>query len=109
LNKRLNAQEALAFIQEGRGKRYDPQVTDTFVGLMGGVGESAGELAEEPDIELRPANLKNGMVLTRDLMDRDGLLLLARDYLLNDTLIEQLRNYERVNGYHITIYVRVGG
>ncbi|MEZ0236880.1 MAG: HD domain-containing phosphohydrolase, partial [Methylophilaceae bacterium] len=30
MSKRLNAEDALTFIKEGRGKRYDPQVVDAF-------------------------------------------------------------------------------
>lgn len=104
LNKRLNAQEALVYIQEGRGKRYDPQVTDAFVGMLGGVGEKA----REQEIVLNSADLKSGMVLTRDLVAKDGLLLLARDYLLDDMLIEQLRNYEKMDGRPIAVYIRAG-
>ncbi len=104
LNKRLNVQEALAYIQEGRGKRYDPQVTDAFVGMLGGVGEKT----REQEIVLNSADLKSGMVLTRDLVAKDGLLLLARDYLLDDMLIEQLRNYEKTDGRPIAVYIRAG-
>jgi response regulator RpfG family c-di-GMP phosphodiesterase len=105
LNKRLNAQEALAFIQEGRGKRYDPQVTDAFVGMMGG---GVDEPVREKGTALHPADLRSGMVLARDLVSREGLLLLAKDYLLDDMLIEQLRGYERMDGQPLTIYVRAG-
>ena len=105
LNKRLNAQEALAFIQEGRGKRYDPQVTDAFIEMMGGVEE----LPKEREIALRSADLESGMVLTRDLMTKEGMLLLARDYLLDDMLIGQLRNYERMDGQPLTVYIRERG
>lgn len=105
-SKRLNAQAALAFIKEGRGKRYDPQVADAFIAMMGGGEESAGM---EQEIGLRLADLKVGMVLTRDLVGKDGLLLLARDYLLDDMLIELLRNYEEMDGRPMIVYVKVRG
>jgi HD-GYP domain-containing protein (c-di-GMP phosphodiesterase class II) len=105
LDKRLNVQEALAFIQDGRGKRYDTQATDAFIGMMGG---GVDEPVREKEIALHPANLKNGMVLARDLVSRDGFLLLARDYLLDNMLIEQLKNYERMDGQPISVFVRAG-
>lgn len=105
-NKRLNAQEALVYIKEGRGKRYDPQVTDAFVELMGGV---APKLARESDIALRPADVKPGMALSRDLMTPSGMLLLARDYVLDENLIDQLRTFEKMDGQSLTVYVRVKG
>lgn len=106
MSKRLNAQDALTFIKEGRGKRYDPQVADAFVAMMGGGEEPAGK---ERELGLRPADLKAGMALTRDLVARDGLLLLARDYLLDETLIEQLRNYEQTDGRPMTVHVKTRG
>lgn len=102
LSKRLNAQDALIFIKEGRGNRYDPQVVDAFIKMMGGTGE----VTKVREIALRPANLKNGMVLTRDLISRSGFLMLARDYLLDDALIEQLKKNEQMDGRPLTIYVR---
>jgi response regulator RpfG family c-di-GMP phosphodiesterase len=104
MNKRLSAQDALTFIKEGRGKRYDPQAADAFVAMMGGEDKTA-----EREILLRPAELKAGMVLTRDLVAKDGLLLLARDYLLDDMLIEQLRNYERMDGRSMAVHVKTRG
>lgn len=102
LSKRLNAQDALTFIKEGRGNRYDPQVVDAFIKMMGGTGE----VAKVREVALRPANLKNGMVLTRDIISKNGFLMLARDYLLDDTLIEQLKKNEQMDGHALTIYVR---
>lgn len=104
LSKRLGAQEALTFIKEGRGKRYDPQVADAFVDMLGGVEKTA----RKQEIALYPADLRSGMVLTRDLLSREGLLLLAHGYLLDDMLIEQLRNYERMDGQPLTVHVRAG-
>jgi len=48
------------------------------------------------------------MVLSRDLLDTHGMLLLAKDYVVNDKHIIQLRNYERTEGQAITIYVDTG-
>ena len=105
MSKRLNAEDALTFIKEGRGKRYDPQVVDAFVAMLGG-GEPA---PFEREIALHTGDLKADMVLTRDLMTRDGLLLLARDYILDDALIDQLKNYERTDGRPIVVHVKVRG
>ena len=105
MSKRLNAEDALTFIKEGRGKRYDPQVVDAFVAMLGG-GEP---VPHEREIALHTGDLKPDMVLTRDLMTRDGLLLLARDYILDDTLIDQLKNYERTDGRPMVVHVKVRG
>lgn len=101
--KKLSADGALAMIVEGRGKRYDPLMVDAFIELMGKAPkvESYG-----PEIAISAAKLKAGMVLTRDLVSREGLLLLAREYVLDDSLIGQIRNFEETEGRPIAIHVR---
>jgi hypothetical protein len=39
--------------------------------------------------------LKIGMVLARDLLARDGALLLATDYLLDATLVREIQAYAK--------------
>lgn len=46
------------------------------------------------------------MVLARDLISREGVLLLAADYVLDDNLIRQIREYEVAEGTRITLFVR---
>jgi response regulator RpfG family c-di-GMP phosphodiesterase len=93
LSKRLNQTEAMTYISEGRGKRYDPQVVDAFAAVMG--KPTAPAEAEAP---LRSPQLKAGMVLSRDLVSHEGIMLLSRDYVLNDVIIEQIRNFEHSYG-----------
>ncbi|HLF98493.1 MAG TPA: HD domain-containing phosphohydrolase [Methylococcaceae bacterium] len=101
LAERLTPAEALAFIADASGRRYDPRVAETFVTLMGGVDDSVALR----DIALSPRDLRSGMVLTRDVLAKDGLLLLSRDYVLNDKVIEQLHNYERSCEQHLVVHV----
>jgi response regulator RpfG family c-di-GMP phosphodiesterase len=103
MTNRLNAQDAQTFIQQGRGKRYDPQVVDAFVELM----RTRDDQAKEKEIAVRSGQLKNGMILARDLVAKDGWLLLAKDYQITNVLIEQLRKYEKSDGHTLTIHVRI--
>ncbi|SIR29336.1 Response regulator c-di-GMP phosphodiesterase, RpfG family, contains REC and HD-GYP domains [Aromatoleum tolulyticum] len=101
-DKLLNRDEALAMLVRSRGKRYDPQVVDAFVELLGGV-------AQEPpsrDVAVAAADLQPGMVLARDLVGRDGALLLAADYVLDESLVRQIQNYARREGIALTLQVR---
>ncbi|WP_246264417.1 HD domain-containing phosphohydrolase [Aromatoleum toluvorans] len=101
-DKRLNRDEALAMLVHARGKRYDPQVVDAFVELLGGV-------AQEPpsrDIAVAAIDLRPGMVLARDLVGRDGALLLAADYILDESLVRQIQNYARREGIPLVLHVR---
>ena len=105
-SKRLSATDALTFIKEGRGRRYDPQVVDALVAMM---SADVAAAPREREIALQPGDLKAGMVLSRDLLTRDGLLLLAHDYVLDEALLEQLRSYERTDGRPMAVYVKARG
>lgn len=99
--RRLTPEDAKKLIVEGRGKRYDPQVVDAFVGLSG-----APEPERKPEVAVPVAELMPGMVLARDLMARDGTLLLAADYLLDMNLIRQIRDYAEAEGISFSVWIR---
>lgn len=99
--RRLSPEDAKKLIAEGRGKRYDPQVIDAFLSVTGGV-----ERDETGEQTLLPADLKPGMVLAKDLVTRDGVLLLSADYLLEPNLIRQIQDYAASEGGGIRVTVR---
>lgn len=100
-SKQMSAEEAKAFVLEGRSFRYDPAVADAF-------GELVGRVAKKPQIEKRlsGAALEVGMVLSRDLYSPEGMLLLATEYVLDDILIKQILDYEHSFGRHLVVCVR---
>lgn len=102
--RRLPPEEAKKLIVEGRGRRYDPQVVDAFLALTGSV-----ERAPAGEIAVLASELKPGAVLTRDLVSRDGVLLLAADYLLDARLIRQIQEHEASEGVRLTVYIRPPG
>jgi hypothetical protein len=46
------------------------------------------------------------MVLARDLYSPDGMLLLATEYVLDELLIKQIRDYESAMERHLVVCVR---
>jgi response regulator RpfG family c-di-GMP phosphodiesterase len=99
--KRMTADEAKTLIAQSREKRYDPQVVDAFVELLGGLTK---EIVRERPVS--HPDLKVGMVLARDLVSREGALLLAADFILDVTLIKQIQDYAHRENHAITIYIR---
>ena len=99
--RRMTTDEAKAMILQSRGKRYDPQVADAFVQLLGGL---AHEIVHERAVS--HADLKVGMVLSRDLLSRDGIMLLSTDFTLDMRLIKQIQDYARRENHAIPIYIR---
>ncbi len=102
--KRMNAEEASQFIKESRGKRYDPQVVDTFFGTVG-VVEPLAE-SRWRDLQVSVEQLKPGMVLARNIMTRDGVRLLENGCLLRVDLIEQIRDFEKMDGHTLPIFIK---
>ena len=100
--KRMSPEEAMSLITQSRGKRYDPAVVDAFVELIGHLGRE--DVAKERPVHY--ADLQSGMVLARDLVSREGLLLLAADFVLDARVIHQIREYARRENTAVTLYVR---
>lgn len=97
----LGADDALTFLIDNRGKRYDPQVVDRLVQLLAESGKKS-----VTELPLRPAHLKPGMTLARDLNHRDGYLLLAHGNVLNQEIIGQLLKLESAEQQAYTLYIR---
>jgi hypothetical protein len=102
--RRYSQEDAKKLIAEGKGKRYDPKVIEAFLDILGKV-----EVRDTGEIELGVADLKPGMILSRDLLSRDGVLLLAADYILDANLIRQIRDYAASENIVMHIHVRTSG
>ncbi|MDO9226575.1 MAG: response regulator [Pseudomonadota bacterium] len=96
----MKPKDAFSYLIEQRGKRYDPAVIDQYVEIL---SEQLKNVIDE--IPLRPALLKPGMVLSRDLSHRDGYMLLAKGYVIDPAVITQLSKIETTEHYHIMVYV----
>jgi response regulator RpfG family c-di-GMP phosphodiesterase len=101
--KPLSPRDALATLIEGKGKRYDPQVVDTFARMLAG-SDVSGRFN---DAAVPASQLTEGMELSRDVYARDGLLLIARDHVLDAQLIRQLQRFEEADGERLTAYVKI--
>jgi len=100
VNRPLGAAEARTFLLDNSGKRYDPQVVKDFVTVL---SQATHHVAAE--LPLRPAALRPGMVLARDLAHRDGYLLLARGFVLDPKMIQQLARLEATEGFPLVVNV----
>ena len=101
LRRRLRPDEAKTTIFESESKRYDPAVVSAFRFVIGEplVEKVGGEFS------VSAAKLEPGMVLSRDLVSRDGLLLLSADHLLDEKLIQQIIDFEKKNDGNLSIWV----
>lgn len=97
---RFNRIEALHYLVENRGKRYDPSVVDAFSAVL-----VEAEPAEFVEMPLRPASLQPGYRLARDLLHHEGYLLLAKEHVLTAAEIAQLLRLEASEGYPLTLFI----
>lgn len=97
----LQPDEALAFLVDNSGKRYDPAVVDAFVKQI--TEAKRGSITEIP---MRPMHLKPGMVLSRDLLHKDGYLLFAKGSALTADVIGQMVKLEQGEKQNLTLYIR---
>jgi response regulator RpfG family c-di-GMP phosphodiesterase len=96
----MRPKDALAYLMENRGKRYDPNVIDLYLGIL---NEQLKDVIDE--LPLRPSSLLPGMVLTRDLLHREGYVLLTKGYVLDSAIISQLSKIEATEHYPVTVFI----
>ena len=99
VQRSLRADEARTLIYDSSGKRYDPAVVAAFRAIM----EETEPAAR--DLTVLSGQLEPGMVLSRDLISRDGLMLLAAEHVLTARVIAQLLDFEGKNGGRLSIRV----
>lgn len=100
--RQFSPADAKKLVAEGRGKRYDPEVVDAFLAVVGQV-EAETDNSREVSVD----QLRAGMLLARDLLSRDGVLLLAAEHQLDDSLIRQIRAYAQSEGIALRMFVKL--
>ena len=100
LARRVAPDDAKQIIYDSSGKRYDPAVVAAFRALMEG-----DPVAPPQDLAMPSSQLLPGMVLSRDLVSRDALMLLSAEHVLDLRLIRQVQDFETKSGSRLAIRV----
>jgi response regulator RpfG family c-di-GMP phosphodiesterase len=100
--KPLSTTAAQGFLQQNRGIRYDPQIVDEFLRIL----RADTTHSDQAERALKPNQLRSGMILTRNFESENGILLLSKDYILTERIIEQIHNYAELIKKSIVLYVR---
>ena len=98
----MTPMEAREAVLNSSGKRHDPKVVDAFLELMNNVPREEMRERLVPYTELEP-----GMVLSRDLVSREGTLLLSIDHVLDPSLIRQIQTYCRRHNRPLELFIRI--
>ena len=101
VQRHLSADEARKLVIEASGKRYDPNVVAAFRQIT-----DDGDTPAGVGVPMLSGELLPGMVLARDLISRDGLMLLSTDHVLDAHMIQQVQDFESKSGGRLVIRVR---
>ncbi|MBD8629388.1 response regulator [Oxalobacteraceae sp. CFBP 8753] len=101
--RELRPEQAAQIVMESNGKRYDPAVVVAFAEVKAGHHAPIEPLRAGKALPV--SSLRPGMVTARDLLTRDGSLLLSADHLLTARMIAQIADFERTAGITFSVYV----
>jgi response regulator RpfG family c-di-GMP phosphodiesterase len=96
----LTTAEACTIISRGRGTRFDPETVDIFLQLC----VKGAPTATMPPRRTATGDLVTGMVLARDLVSAEGVVLLASGQRLTDDLIRRIKVYEKREGIQLVLW-----
>ena len=94
-------EQALEYIVAGRGRHYDPGVVNTFKTLLIQASVEACK-----DHALRPAELKAGMMLTRNFEYPEGEVLATAGELIERQFIDRLLAIESEAQIALSVFVK---
>jgi len=103
LTTHFEPNQARDYLIDQRGRRYDPDVVAYFQ-VLGRLAETQDKIAER---SVKSNGLQSGMVLSRDLMLNDEILLLSRGHCLNEAIIGRIYHMEESIDRDLEIYVLI--
>jgi response regulator RpfG family c-di-GMP phosphodiesterase len=106
LGEELIPDDARYFLVESKGKRYDPIVVDAFLRVL---DRDQGQNHYVTELKLSVDDVREGMILARDLLGKNRLLLLKRGHVLTERNIEKLRLLQKDEGQRFVLCVRAEG
>ncbi len=98
----LTEAEARTLLQHGRGTQFDPEVIDVFLHIT--QVEKPKVVRLEP---VTPEHLQPGMALGKDLLSKEGVLLLSAGHVLTADMISRIRKYEKTEALNLTLAIKV--
>ena len=100
----LTEAEARTILQRGRGTQFDPEVVDVFLHIT-------QEVKPKP-VRIEPVStdhLKPGMALGKDLLSKEGVMLLSAGHVLTADMISRIRKYAMAEGLNLALDIRMPG
>jgi response regulator RpfG family c-di-GMP phosphodiesterase len=99
----MTSGEAIDYIREHVGKRYDAQVVDALQMALNKI-ETGSHRHSELRVEIR--NARPGMTLTRDVLTDNGVLIVPSGAVLDEPIISKLLRISQERDEMLVIYAR---
>jgi response regulator RpfG family c-di-GMP phosphodiesterase len=88
-------------VVDARGKVLDPRLAEIFL-------DGVAMRSDAREVQVAIDELKEGMILTRDLRAGNGLFLASGGTRLDLQHVERIRTFHRKNPIHAEVFVRAG-
>jgi response regulator RpfG family c-di-GMP phosphodiesterase len=95
---------------QARESEYDPDLLSVFCTKVLQIDEQVTYKASQPKFgekQIFVDDLKIGMVLSRDVNDKKGILIVARDTVVTEVLIYKLINYFRSQSIVTPVFIQI--
>jgi HD-GYP domain-containing protein (c-di-GMP phosphodiesterase class II) len=106
--RQLGRQEAMDWIRQRSGQRYDPAVVTAFLDIYRDLAQDDLPVTTATTRTLTSRDLAEGMVLARDMTSPTGLLLLTAGHVLDDAVIRKITGFEHSIGSRLSATIWVG-
>ena len=90
------------FIRNNSGKRFDPEIVDVFFEVLNEL-----KIKAYSEKEIPVSMLREGMVISRDIVTTSGIFIVAKDTILKGAHIEKIKIYKKLSPLKEKIYVYV--
>lgn len=104
VENKMTAAEAEKYISDKSGSVYDPKVVESFIKHTPKT-DVADEAVDKEMVKVHAAQLKEGMVLAKDLNIKGGIVLLSKGHKLGQHVIKQINNLEKTLKETLEIFV----
>lgn len=93
----LSVSLATGWLQKEMGSRFDPAVVHALISLVAKVKGEEKETILSNEVEISLDELKEGMILAKDLKTRGGILLLPAGNMVQKVHLEKIHNFHRID------------
>lgn len=101
-SQELHPRDGLKLLRSQAGSLFDPKVVNALAPYA---DEKSKKASGSVEISIPIKELKEGMVLAKNIITAGGILLIARGETLSQVYVEKIKNYARIDPSMSTAYI----